>query len=255
MKELLFALTVAVAFMLTGAGKAAENASQGNVCRAAVLVYHRLARHRKNESRAETNVTTDPAAFEAHMSYLAENGFAVVPYGAVIDCIDGVTPLPPKAVVITFDDGLISQFTKAFPVLVRHGFTATFFVVTKSVGQGPALMSWDQLRELRDAGMTIGSHTRTHPFLTQVVGERHMVSELSGSSDDIERELGTAPQYLAYPYGDLSARVMGLVQAAGYRSARSIHDSPEHKKADVFRLRITGTSDSLGFFKRAVGRI
>lgn len=256
MKNIVMSLVaVVLSFLVSGANPPSPDDGEKLECRAAVLVYHQIVSHKKGETRAESYVRTSPEAFAAHMQFLADGKYSVVPYSALADCLEGIAPMPPKAVIITFDDGLATQYTRAYPILKQHGFTATFFVVTKSVGQGRALMSWDQLREMRDAGMTIGSHTRTHPFLTRVPSGAKTEGELTGSRKDIERELGEAPEFLAYPFGDLNARVMQEVEAAGYRSARSIHHSLVNRGEDAYRVRITGVTDAVDSLRQGLKKL
>src|SRR5438477_279294 len=85
------------------------------------------------------------------------------------------TALPGRAVLITFDDGYQDFADEAFPLLERHGFPATVFVVTDAAertsrwdaayGQAAPLMGWDEIRELSRRGVEFGSHTQTHPAL------------------------------------------------------------------------------------------
>jgi peptidoglycan/xylan/chitin deacetylase (PgdA/CDA1 family) len=222
-------------------------------CRAAVLVYHHLGSLRPDASQAERNVTTAPAAFAAHMAILADEGHAVIRYSDLIRCMDGETTLPDRAVAITFDDGVMTQFTRALPVLEEHGFTATFFVVTDYVGGGPILMSWDNLRALEAKGMDVASHTRSHPWLTHM-DAASLSDELTASKRRLETELGHPVEHLAYPFGAFDDGVRAAAAAAGYRSARSIRQGTDHGAADRYAVRIVGVTDSQNHFHRAVSR-
>jgi peptidoglycan/xylan/chitin deacetylase (PgdA/CDA1 family) len=142
-----------------------------------------------------------------------------------------------KTVALTFDDAYRSVFELARPILARHGFPGTVFAPTAFPGRaGPMSwpgidhwlggrhefelmpMSWDQLRHLADAGWEIGSHTRTHPRLTQL-GDQALAEELIGSRRDCERRLGGPCESLAYPYGDHDPRVVEASDDAGYVAA------------------------------------
>lgn len=146
---------------------------------------------------------------------------------------------PPahKTVALTFDDAYRSVFELAFPILATRGFPGTVFAPTAFAGRETPMswpgidhwlggaheaeltpMSWDQLRRLADAGWEVGSHTRTHPQLTELDDEA-LAEELQGSRQDCERSLGRPCTSLAYPYGDHDERVVEAAGAAGYVAA------------------------------------
>jgi peptidoglycan/xylan/chitin deacetylase (PgdA/CDA1 family) len=156
--------------------------------------------------------------FGSEMALLESGGYHTVTFNQVWQAMAGQAALPSKPVLLTFDDGGLDNFTVAFPILKRHGFVATFFVITNAVGHNPQSMTWDQLREMKAAGMTIGSHTKGHPDLRTVSPDR-LWDELAGSRAAIEAELGAAPDVLSYPSGKFSAKIAKLASTAGYRMA------------------------------------
>jgi peptidoglycan/xylan/chitin deacetylase (PgdA/CDA1 family) len=116
---------------------------------------------------------------------------------------------------ITFDDGTIGHYERALPELVARKMTATFFVTTAWVGR-PGYVTWDQLRAMRDAGMEIGSHTRTHPFLSELDAE-NVERELRGAREEIDTALGQRTVTVALPGGDAPRRALRpLLAGAGY---------------------------------------
>lgn len=155
--------------------------------------------------------------------------------------------LPPRSVVVTFDDGYRSTL-RAAPVLERFGFPGTVFVVTRFVDSGALLswpgvaswstgpyademaaLDWDELAILRDAGWEVGSHTVTHPLLTELP-DPTLVDELRRSRETIAARLG-ACETIAYPYGVADARVAGAARDAGYLAGVTLtaahrHDEP-----------------------------
>lgn len=106
----------------------------------------------------------------------------------------------PGAVAITFDDGHATHARCATPELAARGMSATFFVVTDWVGR-PGWVTWAELREMAAAGMSIQSHTRSHPFLSELPRAR-VLDELRGSRMEIEDRLGRAVTTIALPNGD-----------------------------------------------------
>jgi peptidoglycan/xylan/chitin deacetylase (PgdA/CDA1 family) len=119
-------------------------------------------------------------------------------------------------VAISFDDGMRSDYERAFPALVARGMTATFFVITDRVGT-PGYVTWPELREMRQAGMSVQSHTRRHPFLSELdaAGVRE---ELAGAKAALDDALGQDTDQLALPGGDAPAGRLGsLIAETGYR--------------------------------------
>ena len=149
---------------------------------------------------------------EAFGTQLDQIGTAGLTGCSIAQAIDG--PSAPF-VGISFDDGDAGQYHHAFPELATRNMTATFFITTDWVGQ-PGYVTWDQLREMRSAGMSIQSHTRTHPFLSglDADGLRH---ELAGAKTELDSQLRQDTTMLAFPGGDApDRRLRHLVAEAGY---------------------------------------
>ncbi len=165
--------------------------------------------------------TVTPEGFEAHLKFFKDNGYNVVPVGDLIEYYDTGKPLPAKAVAITFDDGRYGQYKWALPLLQKYGMKATFFITTHWVGRED-IMTWDEIRALDKAGMTIGSHTLEHPQLSKI-DDIQLMDELVNSKKKIEEELGHPLEYLAYPGGDYNEHVIEKAKEAGYRAAMGVY--------------------------------
>jgi peptidoglycan/xylan/chitin deacetylase (PgdA/CDA1 family) len=154
-----------------------------------------------------------------------------------------------RSLHVTFDDAYRS-IRDVLPVLDRLGVPATVFAcsdyadrpgplgvreLAAEVERQPSeleTMGWDELRELSDAGVEIGSHTRTHAHLTEL-GEAELSEELVASRQQLEAKLGRRCRYLAYPYGEYDPRVRAAVEAAGYEAAFALVDGTA---GDIFAL-------------------
>jgi peptidoglycan/xylan/chitin deacetylase (PgdA/CDA1 family) len=142
-----------------------------------------------------------------------------------------------RTVAVTFDDAYLSVFEHARPILAALGLPGTVFVVTDFADDGRPLhwqrsadwrggpyedelrgMTWSQLAELADSGWEVGSHTRTHPRLTELPDD-DLERELRQSRAACEQALGRPCSSLAYPYGDVDARVARAAAEAGYAAA------------------------------------
>jgi len=195
-----------------------------------------------------------PEAFEAQMAALAAGGYRVLPMIDVLEIASGRQPAPPRAVALTFDDGYLGLLDHALPVLKRHGFTASFFLVSDRVGGTNAwdaghgdparrLMGWSEAATLVAEGMEIGSHSRTHPQLTGL-SEAEMEREIRGSKETIEDRLGRPVRLFSYPHGQEDGRTRRLVASAGYAGACTSVSGGNPPGVDPYRLR----RSEIGFY-------
>jgi len=121
-----------------------------------------------------------------------------------------------NAMCITFDDGHISQFAIAYPILLEFGLPALFFITTAWVGQMRSVVHWEQLRELSSSGYVIGSHSHTHPMLT-ACSAIELRNELSMSRRILEDRLGREVTTISIPAGRMNQHVLASCAEAGYR--------------------------------------
>ncbi|MGQ9815411.1 MAG: polysaccharide deacetylase family protein [Candidatus Roseilinea sp.] len=174
--------------------------------------------------------------FEWQMDYLGQNGFTAVSIEQIAVALTGGPPLPPKPVAITFDDGWRHQLTATLPALTRNNLRATYFIIYSHAEHYTGFMNLDQLRQLRDAGMWIGSHTMSHPYLPGLPAKKLMF-ELRASREALEAALEQPVTTLAYPGGSYDARVVRAAQEAGYLAAVAIRGGYEQRGDEVFALR------------------
>jgi len=148
--------------------------------------------------------------FAEQMARLRDEGLRAVSLEAIMASRD------PDLVALTFDDGHPSHYVSAFPVLAGLGFSATFFITTAWVGSRSSV-SWSQLREMAASGMSIQSHTHTHPFLSTLDGAS-VARELRESKRQLDENLQQDTITLALPGGDAPRRrYSGIITATGYR--------------------------------------
>ena len=162
--------------------------------------------------------------------------------------------MPAKPVVITFDDGWIECYLDAFPVLQQYGLTASFFIPPSGMGDpDDPVMTWEQIEELSRAGMEIGSHAMTHPYLNQLEPDQ-LWWELENSKTVLEEHVGGSVEVLAYPFGIYDGNIIEQAQAAGYRAALTIEDGLSVTLDNLFQLpRLTVLySDDLDTFKAMI---
>ncbi len=203
----------------TATSEATTTSSTAESVAVPILVYHIVRPAYSSDSAAVRALAQTPEIFDAQMQYLADAGYHITTFNALEAYFRNDTPLPTNPVIISFDDGWSDQFTYAFPILQKYHYPATFFVFTNPIGHR-GFLSWNNLRIMHDAGMTIGSHTRSHPFLTKISSPAILWNEIDGSKKIIEQNLGITVHEFAYPFGQYDPSVIGLVQKAGYALAR-----------------------------------
>lgn len=174
-----------------------------------ILMYHQLG-----DGPNSLYVRDDE--FKEQMRYLKENNFRVLTLSEAVRKIQNREPLG-KTVVITFDDGYETFFSKAWPVLKAYRFPATVFIITEQSEDGWYL-SWDQSKELYAGWMEIGSHTKNHHWLAKQ-GRGVYTDEIFGSKQIIEEQLQVPCEVFCYPGGSCNNAVSDTVKEAGYLAA------------------------------------
>jgi peptidoglycan/xylan/chitin deacetylase (PgdA/CDA1 family) len=188
-----------------------------------VLCYHAVS------PTWEATLAVTPDLLERQLTVLRRRGWRGATFHqAVFD------PPAERTLSVTFDDAFASVAKLAYPILASLGLPATVFAPSAFISAGQPLrwagidhwlatpsaheleaMSWEQLGRLIEEGWEVGSHTRTHPHLTEL-DEESLRGELQQSREEIEGRLGLRCNTIAYPYGDVDARVADAGRAAGY---------------------------------------
>lgn len=194
-----------------------------------VLLYHRIGPVRLSSHVAGQYVS--PRVFGWGIDGLRRNGWRCRSLGECIEIGRGGEPDSGASFAITFDDGYLSIYERACPMLKERDMTATVYVVVDTLGginewdrrigdQEEKMMSAGQARELAENGFEIGSHTLTHPHLTGLDDEQ-LAREIADSKHKLEDIIGREVVSFSYPYGDFDCRVLNAAIAAGYRNAVS----------------------------------
>jgi peptidoglycan/xylan/chitin deacetylase (PgdA/CDA1 family) len=225
--------------------------------RVPILMYHEVTPH---PDPAFARYTVTARAFARQMRWLAAFNYRPIDMDTLFRARLGLEPLPHRAVVITFDDGLQSCVDHAVPVLRRHGFTAMFYLVAGLMGGRTSwlrnelgielpIMSWDTARSLAALGFHWGAHSVSHPRLAGL--EPALVRrELVEGRRRLEDELDAPVLHLAYPYGSFDASVRREAEDAGYLtgcSTRAGLSGPDDDPLALQRVSIYGGETLLDF--------
>ncbi|MDG2286215.1 MAG: polysaccharide deacetylase family protein [Alphaproteobacteria bacterium] len=197
---------------------------------AVILMYHRFG----ESGYPSTNIKMDQ--FEAHLEELRKQRYSVMPVSEIVAKVGRGEPLPDRTIGITIDDANASVYEKAWPRLRDAKLPFTLFVATDPVDRAAAgYMTWDQIRELSKAGVTIGSQTKSHPHLPTIPLEA-VKRELDGPNARFATELGKRPLLFAYPFGEFNLDVRELVIDRGFKAAFGQHSGVVHTLLDGFAL-------------------
>lgn len=183
-----------------------------------ILAYHGVPKQDPSLYEVSKN------QFQEQIHILHEEGYEVLDLHNAVERTRN-NACPDKSIVITFDDGYLTIFENAIPILKTFQFTATIFVPTGLVREtghglleGKQLMTWNQLKELRASGFSIGSHTVRHRNLIDLE-DKVQVYEVMESFAHVREYISQGEIYFAYPYGLLSEKVRNLVAASPYVGA------------------------------------
>ncbi len=213
-----------------------EATSTEEKIRVPILIYHTASPDRPGITNEQIAFSVTPQILEAQLAYLSDHGYTAISMDELVhDIAVGTTSPVAKPIVLTFDDGWESQYAYAFPLLKKYHMTATFFIYPNPIGRDPRFMTWDQVRELRDGGMTIGDHTYTHPYLSKLTPAQ-LTHEVVGSKTVLEQELGQPVTHFASPFGYTSDALVSLLKSAGYVSGRTTYPGASHSQEDQFAL-------------------
>ena len=207
--RILFSLAVLLCALVQGTAHTAESA--------VILMYHRFG----EEGHPQTNIAVEQ--FDRHLAELENTKYTVLPIPEILAKLKSGTALPERTIGITIDDAFRSVYEIAYPKLRERNLPFTLFVATRPVDHKlPDYMNWDQIRELRDAGITIGSQTHTHLHMA-ARGADASRADVEAANKRFIAELGAVPSLFAYPYGETSAAVISVVRDAGFNFAFGQH--------------------------------
>jgi peptidoglycan/xylan/chitin deacetylase (PgdA/CDA1 family) len=225
------------------------------------LVYHRFGETEYPSTSIETE------RFQRQLDHLEAEGYRVWPLGRVARYLEEGRELPDKVVSITVDDAYTSVYEVAFPLLQERDMPFTVFVNTEPVDRGyGGIMTWDQMREMVEAGVEFANHSARHPYLprrqegeSDAAWAQRVEDEIREAGNRLRDELGDGvaddPSMLAYPYGDYDAATAEIVREMGYVGVAQ-HSGPIGDGADpraLPRFPVGNTGYPMERFRLRVG--
>jgi peptidoglycan/xylan/chitin deacetylase (PgdA/CDA1 family) len=225
-------------------------------CSVPILLYHRIA---TDGPAALERYRLSPDIFDLQMTALHRAGYYTISLGDWVTAMVRLEPLPGKPAILTFDDGYRDFLSAAVPVLRAHGFSATVFLVAERIGgsadwdaaygETAPLLSWEEVRALRETGIEFGCHSLVHRPMTGM-HLKELAEDAVRARAILEEGLAAPVTTLAYPHGAVNDFVRGVIADLDFRAAVSCEPGISQFGDDLLRLRrieITGgcTSEQL----------
>lgn len=213
-----------------------------------ILTYHDIV---KTEGEMKSTFATSKKRFMEQLEYISKNNYNVISFYDYEGYFDKNQPLPGHCVIITFDGPGQNWLNLAVPLLLRHKFKATFFVIADRVNEAKYNISWDDLKTIKSIRgdnsvrlFDIESHSVTHSLLFQNATENRegfsnrLEYEIGTSKEQLDNQLQQNTRFFALPYGrgDLQ-NIVKIAKKHDYWGIRSCDPgSINHKKPELFNL-------------------
>ena len=211
---------------------------------AVVFAYHRVGENR----HPSTNVTIEQ--FDAHLTELKSGKYNILALPEIIKSLKTGKSLPDRTVGISFDDAYLSVYENAWPRLKANGFPFTIFIATDHIdSNSPNFMTWEQIQEMANAGVTIGSHTGSHLHMP-IATEQKNIEEIERSQKRITENIKKKPELFAYPYGETSLKLQEIIKKLGFNAAFGQQSGAFDQTSDIFNLPRFSMNENYGSIER-----
>lgn len=201
----------------SSSSKIATPVNSGQSVRVPILTYHYIGQNPNPQDKLRDNLSVSVEKLDQQLGYLQKNGYNAISLDSLYAALKGGL-LPPKPVVLTFDDGYIDFYLNAYPVLKKYGFRVTSFIPTGLINQGYYL-TWDQIKEMDASGLvSFQAHSVNHYNLALLSSDA-LNYQLVESKRVLEEKLGKKVNFMAYPYGISNESTWQAAKQAGYLAA------------------------------------
>lgn len=196
--------------------------ARARLAKVPIMMYHDIV------AQKEVFFDVTPEELEAHFQLIQKNGLTPISLDQLVEHLKTGIPLPPKPIVLTFDDGYLGHYKFVYPLMKKYGYPAAFSVYPAKMDKprGRPGMTWAQVKEMAaDPLVTIASHSVNHPpDLREVKDDAKLAFEMTESKRVLEANLGIPIKYFVYPEGKNDERVQQAAIAAGYQAAWTMSD-------------------------------
>ncbi len=208
-----------------------------------ILMYHYISPLPEGADNLRRGLTVEPEQFEAQLQYLKEAGYQTVTLYDLYDALSVGKPLPPKPIVLTFDDGYADVITYTVPLLEKYGDVGVFFVLADTADLHiPGYLTWEQVKEVAERGMEVEGHGRGHYDLRGRDLD-FLVYQILGIQEAVDVVTGKPARFFCYPSGGYDDQVIAVVKSANYLGAVTTEWGTEERLDNRFtwpRIRVDG---------------
>ena len=197
-----------------------------------ILEYHQVTNEKLDPDFEIYNVPPDD--FNAQLDFLQSEGYTTITLQDFMRVVHGKGSLPTKPIVLTFDDGYSDNFSDMFPILKAHGMKAVVYVITNQIGQKNYL-KFNELKEMQQYGIEIGSHTADHLDLTTLDPQTQR-RQLKESKIFLEWSGLNTIYSLSYPNGAFNSDLVKILQEENYLTAVTGEAGLNTLKTNPFEL-------------------
>lgn len=176
-----------------------------------ILMYHHIREYSDSSDQTGINLSVSPTKLAEQLDLIKSSGYTTITFN---DLNEG--NIPSKPIILTFDDGYENFYQSAFPALKSREMKAVSYIITNDTGG--QYMTTDQVKEISENGIEIGSHTLSHPDLTKL-SQGKLTDETKNSKEELEKIIGKPVVSFCYPSGQYNDAVVAAVEAAGYKFA------------------------------------
>ena len=197
---------------------------------ATVFMYHKFG----VSKYPSTSVTINQ--LENHITELTKDKYNILPLNFIVDAIINDANLPENTIGISIDDADESFFEVAWPLFKKNNIPVTLFVTTGTiVNNNKNYLNWDEIRKLKEEGVTIGAHSHTHAHMPDLSIDE-VKKEIEISNKIFLKELGEIPSLFAYPYGETSNEIIDLIKNYKFKVAFGQHSGIINETSNMYYL-------------------
>ncbi|TAE29645.1 MAG: polysaccharide deacetylase family protein [Cytophagales bacterium] len=204
-----------------------------------VLCYHQIRDWKSTDSKSAKDYIVPLATFEGHMKMLSDSGYHTISPDQLHAYLTTGAKLPEKPVMLTFDDGDLTQYTNALPIMDKYGFKASFYIMTVAIGRRGKqhYMDKTQLKDLSDKGHVIAAHTWDHQNVKKLVTPEDWKTQLEEPKAKLEEITGKPVRHFAYPFGLWKEESLPEVAKRGYATAYQLAEKKMNPDLPLMSIR------------------